>query len=65
VLKDKGGVVLEVRCSLCGRKEIISEVHKDFEKIVKNSRTIYFCDLCLSKVQYEANEYNKPKKPIG
>jgi uncharacterized protein YlaI len=64
-VKKKGGVVLEVRCSLCGRKEAISDVHKDYEKITKNPKSLYFCDLCLSKVQYEAGEYNKPKKPIG
>ncbi len=56
---------MEVHCSLCGRREAISDVHKDYEKITKNPKTIYICDLCLSKVQYEASEYNKPRKPIG
>lgn len=56
---------MEVRCSLCGRREAISDVHKDYEKITKNPKSIYICDLCLSKVQHEASDYSKPKKPIG
>jgi len=57
--------LLEVRCSLCGKKESITEVHKDFERITKNPKSVYFCQMCLSKLQYDALEYNKPKKPIG
>ncbi len=34
-------------------------------KITKNPKAIYICDFCLYRVQNEANEYNKPKKPIG
>lgn len=64
-LNRRGWIVLEVRCALCGKKEVISDVHKDYDKLTKNPKTIYFCDLCLSRVQYEAGEYNKPKKPIG
>ncbi len=56
---------MDVRCSLCGRKEAISDVHKDYAKITKNPKAIYICDFCLYRVQNEANEYNKPKKPIG
>jgi uncharacterized protein YlaI len=56
---------LEVRCSLCGRRETISDVHKDYEKITKNPKSIYICDVCLSKVQHEAGDSSKPKKPIG
>lgn len=56
---------MEVRCALCGKKEVLTDVHKDFERIEKNPQLTYFCDLCLSKLQYEAVEYNKPKKPIG
>ena len=56
--------LLEVKCALCGKKEIITEVHKDFERLTKKPKTIYFCEQCNAKLQYEAVEYNKPKKPI-
>lgn len=56
---------MEVRCALCGKKEIITTAHKDFERIEKNPKSTYFCEMCLSRVQYEAVEHGKPKKPIG
>lgn len=55
---------MEVRCALCGKKEIITEVHKDFERLTKKPKTIYICEQCNAKLQYEAVEYNKPRKPI-
>ncbi len=56
---------MEVKCSLCGKKEVITEVHKDYERLSKNPKTVYFCQMCLARLQYDALEYNKPKKPIG
>jgi uncharacterized protein YlaI len=60
-----GSSRLEVRCSLCGRKEVIKKTHKEYQRLAKNPDAVYFCQICQMKLQYDASEYNKPKKPIG
>ncbi|HBG22550.1 MAG: DUF2197 domain-containing protein [Syntrophaceticus sp.] len=55
---------MEVRCALCGKREVITDVHKDYDSLEKNKKVTYFCEMCLSRLQHDATEYNKPKKPI-
>jgi uncharacterized protein YlaI len=50
---------------MCGRREALSDAHKDYEKISKNPKITYICEGCLLKVQNEASSHNKPKKPIS
>ncbi|MGB9887560.1 MAG: DUF2197 domain-containing protein [Moorellales bacterium] len=55
---------MEVRCSLCGRREEITKIHKDYQKLAANPGTPYICSRCSRKVQYEAVEEQKVPKPI-
>lgn len=57
---------MEVRCMMCGRKTVISEIHKDYERFAKQEREkiVFVCDHCAQRLQKDALDYNKPKKPI-
>lgn len=57
---------MEVRCMMCGKRTVISEVHKDYEKFSKleKEKIVFFCDGCEKKLQKDALDYNRPKKPI-
>lgn len=57
---------MEVRCMMCGRKTVISEIHKDYERFAKQEREkiVFICDHCAQRLQKDALDYNKPKKPI-
>ncbi|HHW42006.1 MAG TPA: DUF2197 domain-containing protein [Syntrophomonadaceae bacterium] len=57
---------MEVRCMMCGKKVVITEVHKDYEKFVKQGqeKIVFFCEMCANRLQKDALDYNKPKKPI-
>ena len=54
---------MEVRCSLCGKKNEINKMHKDYEKIARQKST-YVCEICENKLRYNAWERNNPPKPI-
>jgi len=60
----EGGRTVEVRCSLCGRREEITKIHKDYQKLAANPQAPYICSRCSWKVQYEAVEEQKVPKPI-
>lgn len=55
---------MEVRCTMCGKKVIITDEHIDFERLSKKPKTLYFCEMCQAKLQHEAQDYQKPIKPI-
>ncbi len=55
---------MEVRCSICGKKEELTKIHKDFQKLRKNPHAPYICNYCSNKVQYQAKEEQKPKRPL-
>jgi uncharacterized protein YlaI len=48
---------LEVRCALCGKREVITDVHKDFDRLEKDPKVTYFCEMCLSKLQFQLPAY--------
>lgn len=52
------------RCALCGKKEEVEPVHKDYDKIRLNPKTVYICNYCSNKLRFDADEANKPKKPM-
>lgn len=56
---------MEVRCFICGKKEEIGEDHSDYERFELNPKATYFCDRCQQKLKNEAQEFTKPKQPIG
>mgnify|MGYP005847197311 CR=1 FL=1 len=55
---------VSVRCTLCGKKEDIDPVHKDYNKIRHNPKTVYICNHCNNKLRFDADESQKPKKPM-
>ena len=54
---------MEVKCSLCGKTDVITKIHKDYIKIARNKAT-YICEMCQNRIRYQAVEQNKPKKPM-
>lgn len=56
--------MITVRCAFCGKKESVAEDHKDYPKLLANPKTVYICDWCNNKVRYDAEENQKPKKPM-
>lgn len=55
---------MELRCIMCGRKEVISEEHKDYEKLIEKKTTVYICTRCQAKTLNEAKDGQKPVRPI-
>jgi uncharacterized protein YlaI len=54
---------MDVKCSLCGKTDEITKIHKDYIKIARMNTT-YICEMCQNKVRFGAMEKNKPKKPM-
>lgn len=54
---------MDVKCSLCGKVDVITKIHKDYTKIAK-MQTTYICEMCQNKVRFNAMGKNKPPKPI-
>lgn len=54
---------MDVKCSLCGKTDKITKMHKDYIAIARK-KTTYVCEMCQSKVRFHAMEQNKPKKPM-
>jgi len=55
---------MEVRCTLCGKVDTITKVHKDYIKLARQTKNTYVCELCHNRLRYQAVEHGKPKKPI-
>ena len=54
---------MEVKCSLCGKTDEITKIHKDYIKIAR-MKTTYICEMCQNRVRLNAMDKNKPVKPI-
>ncbi|MDK2821072.1 MAG: hypothetical protein PWP31_1037 [Clostridia bacterium] len=55
---------MEVKCSICGRKEKITKVHKDYTKLARDTKAVFTCELCRSRLRYQALQSQKPERPI-
>ncbi|MBO8167824.1 MAG: DUF2197 domain-containing protein [Thermoanaerobacteraceae bacterium] len=55
---------MEVKCSICGRKQEITKVHKDFQKLRKDPTAPFICDYCNDRLKFQAREEQKPKQPM-
>ncbi|MDD2498792.1 MAG: DUF2197 domain-containing protein [Desulfitobacteriaceae bacterium] len=55
---------MQVKCSLCGKADEISKIHKDYAKLAKNKDAPYFCEQCSHRVKYQARETQNPPKPM-
>jgi len=62
--KETQGDAVTARCAFCGKKEEVTPVHKDYNKLRLNPKTVYICTLCERKLRFDAEEFNKPKKPM-
>ncbi len=45
---------MKVTCSLCGQKEDISKMHKDYRKLAQNDQAIFICAACENKTRKQA-----------
>jgi uncharacterized protein YlaI len=55
---------VQVKCSLCGKVDNITKIHKDYNQLAKNKDKAYFCEQCSFKVKFQAKEIQIPPKPI-
>ncbi|MCR6546303.1 DUF2197 domain-containing protein [Dehalobacterium formicoaceticum] len=55
---------MQVKCSLCGKVEDITKIHKDYSKLAKNQETPYFCQRCSMRVKHQAKCAQDMPKPI-
>ncbi|WP_338825371.1 DUF2197 domain-containing protein [Neomoorella humiferrea] len=55
---------MEVKCALCGRKEEITKVHKDYRRLAKDKNAVYTCEICRARLRYQAMQTQKPEKPL-
>ncbi|MDI9480735.1 MAG: DUF2197 domain-containing protein [Syntrophomonadaceae bacterium] len=54
------------RCLMCGKSYDLPTDHKDYAKLAasQSSAPTFICDHCGYRVRHEADEQQKPKKPI-
>ncbi|AKX93682.1 DUF2197 domain-containing protein [Neomoorella thermoacetica] len=55
---------MEVKCALCGRKEEITKVHKDYQKLARDKDAVYTCEICRARLRYQAVQQQKPQRPL-
>lgn len=57
--------MVEARCALCGRKEEVTQEHRDYKKLLEDPKKVtYICNICSNRVRYESEDQQKPKKPM-
>lgn len=49
---------MDVKCTICGRIESISKLHKDYRKLVANPKAIFICEMCNYKLSDQASKKN-------
>lgn len=45
---------MQARCSVCGKEEQITKLHKDYKKMQRNPDTVYICEACNIKLTQHA-----------
>lgn len=45
---------MKARCSICGKEEAITKLHKDYKKIEANPSAVYICEACSFKLSSQA-----------
>ncbi|HOQ09829.1 MAG TPA: DUF2197 domain-containing protein [Syntrophomonadaceae bacterium] len=60
------GESITARCLMCGKTYDVPSDHKEYPKLAasKSSAPAFICDLCEYRVRHEADEQQKPKKPM-
>lgn len=55
---------MEVKCSMCGKIDSITKIHKDYQKLAKESDALYICALCKFRLKNQATNIQKEHKPL-
>jgi uncharacterized protein YlaI len=55
---------LEVKCSICGKKQEITKIHKDYQKLARNPKENFICWECENRLKYQASKKHEPQRPI-
>lgn len=55
---------MEVKCSVCGKKETITKIHQEYQKLAKQPEALYVCEFCKFRINFQAKESQKQPKPI-
>ena len=55
---------MDVKCSMCGKIDGITKIHKDYQKLAKQPESVYVCELCKAKLKFQAVQSQKNPKPI-
>lgn len=45
-----------VKCSLCGREEEITKIHKDYQRLASKPESPYICFKCNNYVKISTNK---------
>ncbi|NLW07475.1 MAG: DUF2197 domain-containing protein [Clostridia bacterium] len=56
--------MMEIKCSFCGKKEVITKVHKDYRKLARGKNVVYTCETCRARLHFQAVRSQQPQKPI-
>ncbi len=56
--------MMEVKCVMCGRKEEITKVHKDYRRLAREKNAVYTCETCRARLRYQAQQAQKTAKPL-
>lgn len=52
---------MQARCSICGKQEKITKLHKDYKKIEADPSTVYICQACSFKLNSQAAKDKRGK----
>lgn len=55
---------MKVSCSICGKEQEISKIHKDYQRLARDPEAVFICNYCTNRVRYQAKESQKPLKPV-
>ena len=55
---------MDVKCSMCGKMDSITKIHKDYQKLAKEPNAFYVCELCKFRLKNQATNTQKEHKPL-
>lgn len=57
---------ISARCLMCGKSYDVPSDHKDYPKLAASTSAApaFICDSCGYRIRHEADEKQKPQKPI-
>lgn len=55
---------MEVKCVICGKREEIGKIHKDYDRLARDPKGLYICYFCSTRVHKQAKDSLKAPKPM-